>query len=484
MENFTKKRFAVIVAIIVIMAIAAGYPAEAKADTSQCNAVIKSVGYNTVTINANTGNYWHSGVAIFRSTSKNSGYKKIKVIERYGNSWTYRDTKLKSGKVYYYKIQTFEKYSKKRYYGVASAIAGARPKLGAASIKKVTSKNADSALITWNRVEGSTGYEIYRSDKAKGGYTLIKKVDRSKSVRYTDKGLTVGKRYYYIVKAYRNTTGKTVYAGGSKKVSVVIAPCKPGRPSIVVYGPTSENVSWAPARGAQSYTIYRAEGNSNSYRKVMTTKATSYTFGDVNNGIYYSYKVKANVKIGNKCIRSEFSKAKGGYVDYYTYDNESFEHREKRIHYSEANYGTQAASEQNQVTITIRVWDFDSNGNKVTKNKSFKVNKYISESVKQAFEEIYNGNEKFPIHEIGAYSWRGDNSTSEHCLGIAIDINSNENCMMDGDTVVAGSFWKPYENPYSIPLDGEVARILKKYGFYQGDWGYRKDYMHFSYFGG
>ena len=56
--------------------------------------------------------------------------------------------------------------------------------------------------------------------------------------------------------------------------------------------------------------------------------------------------------------------------------------------------------------------------------------------------------------------------------------------MMDGDTVVVGSFWKPYENPYSIPVDGEVATILKKYGFYQGDWGYRKDYMHFSYFGG
>ena len=485
MRRFLKEALgtAIIMAAIIMVFIAANV-CEVKANTGNCTATVKGVGYNTVTINANTGNYWYSGVAIYRSTSKNSGYKKIKIIERYGNSWTYRDTKLTSGKVYYYKAQAFNKYGSKRYYESDSNITGARPKLGSAVISKVESKNADSALITWKRVEGATGYEIYRSEKPSGGYNLIKKIPKSKSVRYTDKGLTIGKRKYYKVKAYRDTAAKTVYAKGSKKVSVAIVPCKPGRPSIKVYGPTSENVSWTPSTGAQSYTIYRAVGNSTSYKKVMTTTSTSYTFGDVQNGVYYSYKIKANVKVGNKYVRSEFSKARGGYVDYYSYDNESYSHRQKRIHYSWENYGTQAASEQNQTTITIRVWDFDGSGNKVTKYKSFRVNKYLAESVQQAFEEIYNGNEKFPIHDIGAYSWRGDNSTSEHCLGIAIDINPNENCMMDGDTVVVGSFWKPYENPYSIPVDGEVATILKKYGFYQGDWGYRKDYMHFSYFGG
>jgi len=47
-----------------------------------------------------------------------------------------------------------------------------------------------------------------------------------------------------------------------------------------------------------------------------------------------------------------------------------------------------------------------------------------------------------------------------------------------------GKDWKPGRYPYSIPKDGEVARILEKYGFSQGLWGKNNlDYMHFSYFG-
>lgn len=480
------KRIALLAFVFVtaIIVLAKGDELSVKASTYKCELSVKNVGYNTITLSADTEYYVYEGVAIYRSTSKNGNYEKIKIIEKYANNWTFKDTKLVSGKVYYYKAVPFYKYGSKRQYNDETNVVGARPKLGDVKIKKAESRSADSILVTWNRVEGSSGYEIYRSEKAKGGYKLIKKVSKSKSVRYTDKNLSVGKRYYYIVKAYRNTNAKTLYSRGSKKVSAVVVPCKPGRPSIKVYGPTSENVSWAPAKGAQSYTVYRAKNNSKSYKKVMTTTATSYTFGDVTNGVYYSYKIKANVKVNGKYVRSEFSKERGGYVDYYTYDNESYTHRMKRIHYSEANYGSQAAAENNQTTITIAVWDFDDKGNKVTKYKSFKVNKYLADSVKAAFNEIYNGKEKFPIHDIGAYSWRGDNSTSEHCLGMAIDINANENYMIDGDTIMAGSLYKPYENPYSIPVNGEVAKILKKYGFYQGDWGYRKDYMHFSYFGG
>lgn len=99
------------------------------------------------------------------------------------------------------------------------------------------------------------------------------------------------------------------------------------------------------------------------------------------------------------------------------------------------------------------------------------------------FKEIYKSKERFPIHEMGCYNWRGNSSTSEHCLGLAFDINSNENYMIDGKKVLAGSFWKPKKNKYSIPLKCKLVKILEKYGFERGLWGSRRDYMHFSYFG-
>ena len=67
--------------------------------------------------------------------------------------------------------------------------------------------------------------------------------------------------------------------------------------------------------------------------------------------------------------------------------------------------------------------------------------------------------------------------------GLAIDINPNENYMIDGKTILSGSFWKPKKSKYSIPLNCETVRIMERYGFYRGFWGERKDYMHFSYFG-
>jgi hypothetical protein len=97
--------------------------------------------------------------------------------------------------------------------------------------------------------------------------------------------------------------------------------------------------------------------------------------------------------------------------------------------------------------------------------------------------EIYKGKEKFPIKSVGGYNWRGDTSTSEHCIGLAIDINPNENYMIRGNQIVSGSFWKPGKNPYSIKADGDVVKAMEKYGFHWGMWGDTRDYMHFSYFG-
>lgn len=128
--------------------------------------------------------------------------------------------------------------------------------------------------------------------------------------------------------------------------------------------------------------------------------------------------------------------------------------------------------------ITFKVWDYKGN-KKVTKKKSIYVHKLVAKKFKKAFDRIYKGKEKFPIHDVGGFNWRGSNK-SLHSLGLAVDINSNENYMIDGGKVMAGSLWKPNKNPYSIPKNGDVVKAMKKSGLKQCIWGKRKDYMHFS----
>lgn len=146
-------------------------------------------------------------------------------------------------------------------------------------------------------------------------------------------------------------------------------------------------------------------------------------------------------------------------------------------------YKSNAEAKSHMVPVTIKAWDFAdrTQTTKITKTYVIYVHENIADSVKAIFDEIYHGDEQFPIHSIGGYRWDYD---SEHTIGVAIDINANENYYINfktGQTV--GSYWKPGVDPYSIPLDGDVAQAFARYGFSQGIWSNSRDYMHFSYFG-
>lgn len=161
---------------------------------------------------------------------------------------------------------------------------------------------------------------------------------------------------------------------------------------------------------------------------------------------------------------------------------------------ADADYGyaTQEEAAAHMVRITFPVWKLSGN-RKVASTASIWIHSALADEVVQIFTEIFNDPEQFPIHSVGGYSWRGNNSSSEHNPGLAIDINPNENYQIRYGNVVVGSFWDPASSPYSIPEDGSVVRIFAAHGWeWGGDaWaGYttpsttgNHDYMHFSYFG-
>ncbi|MEG0260086.1 MAG: M15 family metallopeptidase [Lysinibacillus sp.] len=157
----------------------------------------------------------------------------------------------------------------------------------------------------------------------------------------------------------------------------------------------------------------------------------------------------------------------------------------------ESGFETKEAAEASMTKITVPVWKVGSKGEKVKANATLTVHKNLAEPYKKVFQEIFNGPEKFPIKDMGAYSWRTNNTRSEHRQGTAIDINANENmhCQIDANgnvtKILVGSIWKPHENKYSIREDGDVVRAFKKHGFVWGGdaWPKSRDYMHFSYFG-
>lgn len=153
-------------------------------------------------------------------------------------------------------------------------------------------------------------------------------------------------------------------------------------------------------------------------------------------------------------------------------------------------YTDQAEAESHMTEITVPVWTLTASGEKVSSKRTITVHEALADRLTAVFEEIYEGEERFPIKNVGGYAWRAS-SRSEHRQGTAIDINWEENmeCSIDADgnvtAITAGTHWTPGEDPYSIPAGGDVVRAFAKYGFsWGGDaWTSKRDYMHFSYFG-
>ena len=107
---------------------------------------------------------------------------------------------------------------------VQTAQAASAPAQVSLTVKQTASK---TVTLTWKKVSGADGYEIYRKTGTSGTYTKIKTVTSGSTLTYKNKGLTVGKKYYYKVRAYDKQGSKTVRGKYSTGKSVSVTNYKP-----------------------------------------------------------------------------------------------------------------------------------------------------------------------------------------------------------------------------------------------------------------
>lgn len=88
-------------------------------------------------------------------------------------------------------------------------------------LKSAKKTGTKKVKLTWKKVKGCTGYEIYLSTKKSSGYKKSANVKKWKKVTgVVKKGVKKKKTYYFKVRAYRKAAGKTYYGAFSnvKKV--------------------------------------------------------------------------------------------------------------------------------------------------------------------------------------------------------------------------------------------------------------------------
>lgn len=122
------------------------------------------------------------------------------------------------------------------------------------------------------------------------------------------------------------------------------------------------------------------------------------------------------------------------------------------------------------------------------------VHKAIAQDVVAALTAAQN--EGFKVYEIGGYRTFGSDGAgkvsdvglnySQHCYGLAVDLNVNENCYQKppGSACTVGSLYAPGSNEYSITTSGALYQSFINNGWgWGGEWNSLRDYMHFSFFG-
>lgn len=186
--------------------------------------------------------------------------------------------------------------------GKCTRCGAADPKYVSAPTLKITTVSGHPKIY-WNSVSGATKYWIYRSTDGKN----FKYYDSTTKTSYTNNATTIGKLYYYKVKAVKVVDGTNKASGYSNTKSIR---CKPAAPSLSIARTNGKpQIYWNCIDSATKYWIYRSTDGVN-YSYYDSTKKTSYTNKSTTKGKTYYYKVKAVKVISGNNYASAYSNTK------------------------------------------------------------------------------------------------------------------------------------------------------------------------------
>jgi len=228
------------------------------------------------------------GYEVYLATSSNGTYSKVAdLTSGFATEWT---TNLALGTTYYYKLRAYTISNGARIFSAASEIQSAAPSMPAPTGLKASASSYNKIKLSWNKVSGASGYEVYRATAAEGPYSLIK---TQKGNSFTNSSLNTGTTYYYKVRTYRTINKQKVYSDLSGAQSVQPMLSKPGSLKTKTSGYNTARLTWRSVKGASGYEVYRAAADGGTYNLVGTTASRSFTDKTLEPYNTYHYKVRA-----------------------------------------------------------------------------------------------------------------------------------------------------------------------------------------------
>lgn len=245
---------------------------------SQVKFKSTSIENNSVKVTWNE-NPQADGYYLYRQ--KNSGnWERYADLNKSTNT-TFVDKDVETGNTYSYRIRAFKGNVVSSYdvAGIKQLYLGT-PKMTSAI------NDATGITITWDSLEGSTEYRIYRRGAGEKYWTYLETV---KGNSYTDENVKSGAYYRYTV---RSASGRT-FGGFDADGKVLRCIATPELLS-AVSADKKVSLNWSRVEGATGYYVYHKLAGARYWTRIATvTNGTSYVDSDVKLNSTYQYTVKA-----------------------------------------------------------------------------------------------------------------------------------------------------------------------------------------------
>ena len=150
--------------------------------------------------------------------------------------------------------------------------------------------NYKTIQLTWNKVNGATGYEVYYSTSPDSGYQFLKKLGKgAKKYKFTK--AVCGTSYYFKIRPIQKVKKNITYLEESNPVttSTVSDPVKNLKAKAQKKGKV--RLTWKKARGIGTYVILRSDSYDGEYQQIGTTGKNSCMNIELEIGKTYYYKV-------------------------------------------------------------------------------------------------------------------------------------------------------------------------------------------------
>jgi len=260
-----------------------------------------------------------SGYEVYKSTSGNSTYS---LLYRMSAAYPYyTNSKLTTGETPYYKVRSFLAIGNTRVYSDWSDVISSEltpptsvPAPASPSNVKAISTSSSSIRLSWSKVAGASGYELFKSTSSNGSYSLLYRMSTSYPY-YTNSKLTTGETSYYKVRSFLTVGNTKVYSDWSDIISaepasptLVPAPSSPLNVKAISTSSSSIRLSWSKVEGASGYELFKATSSDGAYSLLyrMSDSYPYYTNSKLTTGETYYYKVRSFVTVGNTRVYSDW----------------------------------------------------------------------------------------------------------------------------------------------------------------------------------